>query len=79
MFCHSHDLETNPRTLLTKNLTKVGFLYVMFFFSLEKDSFEDEFLFIKILGLEMIKLVYLEFRLGLEFSCPCVKRDVTEV
>lgn len=45
----------------------------MFLFYLEKDSLEDEFLFIKILGLKMIKLVYLEFRLGLEFSRPCVK------
>jgi hypothetical protein len=24
----------------------------------------------------MIKLVYLEFRLGVQFSCPCVKRGV---
>lgn len=27
----------------------------------------------------MIKLVYLEFRLGLQFSYPCVERDVTEL
>jgi hypothetical protein len=51
----------------------------MLLFSLEKESFENEFLFIKFSRLEMIKLVYLEFRLGLKFSFPRVKRDVTQL
>jgi hypothetical protein len=27
----------------------------------------------------MIKLVYLEFRLGVQFSCSCVKREDTQL
>ena len=46
----------------------------MLLFSLEKEPFENEFPFIKFPWLGMIKLVYLEFRLGLQFSCPRVKR-----
>jgi hypothetical protein len=51
----------------------------MLLFSLEKESFENEFPFINFPRLEMIKLVYLEFRLGLQFSSPCVKRDVVQL
>jgi hypothetical protein len=72
VFCHPRDLTTDPRTWPTKSTI---ILFVVLLFSLEKESFENEFPFIKFSRLEMIKLVYLEFRLGVQFSCSCVKRE----
>jgi len=40
---------------------------------------EKKTLFIKFSRLEMSKLVYLEFRLGLKIPCPRVKRGVLRI